>query len=173
MRKRLISVICLLSLAVALGCGMSAGQELNLYLGAVTVQERRLEDDAHRLENLLADNADKDKVRAELKKISASIKESDEAIKAVRVPKTAEAIQKDYEKAFGYALKRVNATERLLTEGISAEDRDKALQELNELKIKAEETDQDILKARREFADTYREVQLPDVYEPNEKPKNY
>ena len=159
--KKLIPLLLLLG---AVGCGMSEGQNAVLYLGSVTVQERRLEADAHQIEAIL-DNAKSGELdRQALSQAILHAKETaaagQEELNKTRVPQSAVQIHSLYQKMFEASTKNLElATQMLKADSPSAEQ----MQKFQSTRAEIAQLEKQILDEKRKLSTQYQEVQLPEA----------
>ncbi len=166
---RIIKTIALLLLlgTCTVGCGMSEGQNDVLYLGSVTVQERRLESDAHEIEAVLKQGQASGQVDIEAltKAIGAAklnARQAREEIGKLNVPRSAEAIHELYKQMFAATLTTLEQADKALKPG-SEQQREEAIKAYEQARSKIAELDQQILEEKRKLSKEYQEVQLPEA----------
>lgn len=151
-------------------CGMSAGQTITLYLGGVTVLERRLQADAEDIQKQLqvtdSSQTKLAELASKLTKVSANIKAGKAELEKMTVPAECEAIHKSYISAFDTTLARVDTAADLLKGNLSSQQKNADLLKLKELQKKAAELDEEIRLAKVALAEKYPEVQVPEALAP-------
>lgn len=163
------SLLLVLSLTTA--CGMSEGQSVNLYLGSVTVHERRLEDDAARLNTVMEQPLKGENLQAALTIVKGSLKSTEASLKeieAVQVPKEAGRVHEYYLKQFKVSRDSLTAAKEILEGAAKAEkeptkrpDNAAQLKKLQQLNEQTAELDKRIDDEIAVLAKTYPEVKIP------------
>lgn len=174
-------------LATLTGCGPSIGQNISMYLGSVTVHERRLqvvaEDRLPELLPLVAQGGDLTQAREKIRQVQTQVRDAKTAVDALTPPPEAEAIDKLYAQAFDIAVQRVDKLAQLLGEAdilrreqgsagaASVQARIDALQqELRDLDARGTAVDEEIRLAKVGFAEKYKgEVHVPEADPPTPK----
>lgn len=184
MRLRLIGLILLASLAT--GCGPSTGQNISMYLGSVTVHERRLqaiaEDRLPELVPLVKEGGDLAAAREKMRLVQTQVRDAKAAVDALTPPPEAEAIDKLYTEAFDVAVQRVDKLAQLLGEvdtlrreqgpgAASVQARVEGLRkDLRDLDERGAKLDEEIRLAKVGFAEKYKgEVHVPEADPPDPK----
>ncbi len=166
--RRLLASLCLLTVLLGVsGCGPSEGQNVMMYLGSVTVHERRLQATAEDLEAVVPMlqktppevAAARERVKAALQ----SVRESSSELKNLHVPTAAVPLSKLYGEAFQVALERLEVLSGALEDVPSAQSR---LARQAQLKGQAEALDEQIRQAKIELSKAYPEVQVPEADPP-------
>lgn len=182
--RRFLATACLLSVLVGTaGCGPSEGQNITMYLGSVTIHERRLQASADQLEELVprlrAVPPDFVGVRDKVRAIQGSVREGKAEVDKLQPPASAADLHKLYTEAFQVAAERVDGLAQILAEeetlrreqGTSgAEAVQKRVEtlraELQELGTRAEGLDEKIRQGKIALAQRYPEVQVPEADPP-------
>lgn len=186
MRLRVLLGLVLLATLTA-GCGPSVGQNISMYLGSVTVHERRLqaiaEDRLPEVLPLVAEGGDLAQAREKVRLVQTQVRDAKAAVDALTPPPEAEAIDKLYAQAFDIAVQRVDKLAQLLAEedtlrreqgsagAASVKARvDGLLQELRDLDTRGTAVDEEIRLAKVGFAEKYKgEVHVPEADPPAPK----
>lgn len=180
MPVRPLALALLLFLALGLvGCGPSEGQNVSLYLGSVTIHERRLQVSADELEALVPRlrtvPPDLAGVREKVRALQGALRESKTEVEKLHVPTSAQDLHKQYVEAFEVAAQRMDRLGGLLAEqetlardgGAAVQSRIEALKgELAELGKRAEALDEQIRLQKIELARKFPEVQVPEADPP-------
>ncbi len=180
--RRFLAVLCLVPVLLAVaGCGPSEGQNVGLYLGSVTIHERRLQAWAEELETLAPRPGESSRDLAELREkvetLQQSVRDERTEVSKLHVPESCEGLHKMYDRAFDLAARRLGLLAAFLVE---AEKNQKgtlpdpalgqALQttqsDLAELAAAAGTLDEEIRQAKIELARKFPEVQVPEADPP-------
>lgn len=158
-------------------CGMSEGQTVNMYVSQMTVYERRVEADAYDIGKITSEidtditEQQRDELTKALKAQSALLKDTIQAIEGANCPKPCQSMRIHYQGALQNRLEHCKVLADFLEKNYrpgQAVDA-KALAELKSKTSKlAQETAEYENKIHEDkvlLANSYREVQLPEVVE--------
>jgi len=177
-QPRLLAALGLLIVILgATGCGPSEGQNVMMYLGSVTIHERRLQATAEDLQALVPLLGKRPpEVPAAQEKVKAALqatRESSAELKNLHVPESAATLNQLYTQAFQLALDRLELLSKALEEAATGTPRPTAptVARLAELKEQASALDEKIRLAKIELAKAWPEVQVPEADPPPTPPK--
>jgi len=180
--RRFLAVLCLVPVLLAVaGCGPSEGQNIGLYLGSVTIHERRLQAWAEELETLAPRPGEASRDLAELREkveaLQQAVRDERTEVSKLHVPEPCEALHKMYDRAFDLAARRLGLLAAFLTEAdkqqkgpsntpLLAQALRATQSDLAELAASAETLDEEIRQAKVELAQKFPEVQVPEADPP-------
>ncbi len=180
--RRFIAVLCLVPVLLAVaGCGPSEGQNIGLYLGSVTIHERRLQAWAEELETLVPrqgeEPTDLATVRERVEALQQLVRDERTEVSKLHVPEPCEALHKMHDRAFDLAARRLGLLATFLVEAekhqkgtLATPALAQALRttqsDLAELAATAETLDEEIRQAKIELAQKFPEVQVPEADPP-------
>ena len=146
---------------------MSEGQNAVLYLGSVTVQERRIETDAYDIEKVLEQQektgqADRTALAAAIKKAILTTKTGKEELEKINVPESAKTIHELYKQLFDANERQLGLAQQIL-DAKDQNDGAKARRDLAEVRSEITGLSRQILDEKRKLSAAYQEVQLPEA----------
>lgn len=163
---RILKIISLLLLLGTIGCGMSEGQSAVLYLGSVTVQERRIETDARAIEDILEQGKngtiDKTALLIAVKQAQKTAQTGKEVIEKLQIPDSTKDLHEIYLEMFDKNIAQFSLTEEILKGGDDSVISQKR-KDLETIQAKITELDQKILDHKRDLSKKFQEVQLPEA----------
>lgn len=171
---RFFKFVAIVLLFGTLGCGMSEGQNAVLYLGSVTVQERRMETEARTIEKLAKEgqrgNLDRQALLSAIKHAKITAQTGKEELEKINVPESTKDIHELYKQAFDLSLKQLDTTEKVMN-CTNASEAQKLQSELAAMQPQMAELDAKILAEKRKLSEKYQEVQLPEASPSTNGPK--
>ena len=163
---RFFKFVAIILLLGTLGCGMSEGQNAVLYLGSVTVQERRMETEARTIEKLAKEgqrgNFDRNAMLSAVKHAKITAQAGQEELNKLTVPESTKDIHELYKQMFELAIKQLDTTEKVLT-STNVSEAQKLQSELATLQPQIADLEAKILAEKRKLSEKYQEVQLPEA----------
>ena len=184
--RRFLAFLCLLPMLLAVaGCGPSKGQTIGLYLGSVTIHERRLQAWAEELENLAPRpgeaSRDLTELREKVETLQQLVRDERTEVSKLHVPELCEDLHKMYDRAFDLTARRLGLLAAFLGEveknrkGILPDPAlGQVLQttqsEMAELANAAGKVDEEIRQAKLGLARRFPEVQVPEADPPAQAP---
>lgn len=150
------------------------GKTVDLYLGSVTILERRLEDDSEKVKTLMLDDKSIDATKAAqiteiLQQVSQSVANNKKELEALTVPEPCKDLQGQYVAAFTATETAVTLTTKILAPNADVATKQQLRAQLAEQEKQLAATEEKIREAKTQLAKTYREVQVPEVFTPEEQ----